>query len=672
MEDNKEITKFKWFRRLNFLNLPDFRTPLTTKLILSFFLIILFISIFFTLVGVRVAGNRVMAEAQEKVRNDLNSARTIYQHQLNHVTQVVEFTSERFFLKNAFLETDLEQVYQELNRIQTEKGIDILGITDKYGNVIFRTTNPDEYGDNQEHDEIIQTVLRTGEPIAGTIIVSNEDLEKEAPDLAEKAHIAFIDTPLARPIDKTEETSGMMLKAAAPIYNAQHQIQGTVYGGVLLNQNYKIVDEIKETVYENIKYKGQDIGTATIFQDDLRISTNVRNEDGSRAIGTRVSEEVYQHVVEQGKPWIDRAYVVNNWYITAYEPIRDKYYRIIGILYVGVLEQKYIDIQREMILSFLGIALAGIIGSAGVSYLLSRRISVPIKKLVSASEELAQGNLETKVEIKTRDELQYLANAFNNMATSLKKRDEQIKEYATRRVMQSEKLALVGQLSANIAHELNNPLQGILTFSNLILEENNCSDTDTRSSLEKIVVQADRCRDIIRGLLDFSRQRQPDKTYCQINDVLQECISLVEHQALFHNIQIEKLFQLDLPMCVIDPSQIERVFFNMIINAAEAMESSGDLTLSTRFNSKDEIIEIAFSDTGPGICEEDMKKIFDPFFTTKDVGHGTGLGLAISYGIVKSHNGTIIVESEPGQGTTFIVSLPRDLNGKKGNNSSHG
>jgi two-component system NtrC family sensor kinase len=286
--------------------------------------------------------------------------------------------------------------------------------------------------------------------------------------------------------------------------------------------------------------------------------------------------------------------------------------------------------------------------------------------MVAASKEVAEGNLSTRVHVNTNDELQFLAESFNDMTASLEKRDQDLKDFATKRIMESERLALIGQLSANIAHELNNPLQGIVTFSHLMLEDAQNIDTNTQFSLEKIVGQANRCRDIIRGLLDFSRQRQPDKSFFDINAIIDDCISLVELQALFHNIHIIRNLQADLPLAVIDPSQIERVFMNMIINAAEAMDGNGHLTINTRENKKTNHIEIAFSDTGHGISEENLKKIFDPFFTTKDVGHGTGLGLAISYGLVRSHKGSILVESTVGEGTTFIVSLPIEEKGDNG------
>ncbi len=668
MAEAKEATMRKRWGWLTITHPRQIRVPIATKLILSFLLVIVLISVVFMVFGIRLINSLILNEAQEKVRNDLNAAREIYLSNLTHIDDVVSLTAERFFLRDALSTGYFEAAEKELSHIQEEADLDFISVTDKYGYVVVRTGNPQSLGDNQGHDEIIQAVLSQEESVAATIIVPAEDLAKESLLLAEKAHFQFIDTPLAREREESKETAGMMLKAAAPIHETNGQLVGVVYGGVLLNRNFEIVDKIKQTVYENVKYEGQDIGTATIFQDDLRISTNVRNEDGSRAIGTRVSEEVYNQVIVQGEPWIDRAYVVNSWYITAYEPIRDVYERIIGILYVGILEQKYADIQQQTVLTFLAISIIGAVITMAVAYFVGQRILVPINKLVSASQEVAEGNLDAQVTINTNDELHYLADSFNAMAQALKRRDEQLKEFATQRIMESERLALVGQLSANIAHELNNPLQGILTFSHLLLEDEDCKDSTTTFSLKKIVGQANRCRDIIRGLLDFARQRKPDKTYCNVHEVLHECVSLVEHQALFHNIEVVKHFQEDLPMAIIDAAQVERVFINMIVNAAEAMEGSGHLNISTRHSIRRDSIEIAFSDTGPGISEENLKKIFDPFFTTKDVGHGTGLGLAISYGIVKSHKGTITVESELGNGTTFIVALPVNVNGDKPSN----
>jgi len=636
----------------------DIFIPIATKLIFAFILIIVFISAIFMVVGVHIISDRFVVEAQEKVRNDLNTAREIYLGKLTQINDVVRFTGSRFFLRDALLSGNFDRATNELVRIKEEEGLDVLTVTDKYGYVLLRTGNLALLGDNQGHDKLVRTVLLyEDESLASTVIVSSEDLKMESPQLAEQAYFKYIDTPLALDREKTEETAGMMLKAAAPILDKQNNLIGVVYGGVLINRNYEIVDKVKQTVYHDVVYNGQDIGTATIFQDDVRISTNVKNEDGSRAIGTRVTGEVYNKVVNKGEPWIDRAYVVNNWFITAYEPIYDADNRIVGILYVGVLEQKYLDIRGQTILTFLAITLAGALIALVVAYYLAQRILVPINRLVSASKEVAQGNLEVKVNVATNDELQYLADSFNAMALSLKRREEQLREFTTLKIMESERLALIGQLSANVAHELNNPLTGIVTYSHLLLERIPLDDPN-RNSISKIVVQANRSKDIIRGLLDFSRQRKPDMTVCDITAILKECVSLVEDQALFLNIKIRKEWDPNLPPAVVDPSQIERVFMNIIINAAEAMESSGLLTLTSRFDPIEQEIVIDIKDSGPGIAEENLEKVFDPFFTTKDVGHGTGLGLAISYGIVTKHGGTLTLHSEEGKGTTFSIRLP--------------
>ncbi|MCK4742074.1 MAG: cache domain-containing protein [Anaerolineales bacterium] len=649
----------KSFPKFNLFGPNGMRVPISTNLILNHMLIIVLISTIFIAVGISLIGDRIIAEEHDNVHHDLNTAREIYTGELRHINDVVHLTADRLSFIDALVSDDIDQIAAELEQVTKDEGLDILVITDIAGQILFCCVKPDLRGDDLSNDSLIEVVSIRKEPYAATSIMSAEILQRRADDLADQAHLTLIDTPLARETTETELIDGMMLKAAAPVFDYEDELIGVLLGGVLLTRNYEIVDTIKGTVHADLTYKGKDIGTAAIIQDDVRISTNVLNEDGSRAIGTRVSEEIYNRVVIDGEPWIGRDYVVNDWYIAAYEPIRDIYNKVIGILYVGVLEQKYVDIQRQAILAFLAITLLGTLASMMLSYLLSKRISVPIEKLAIASRAIAGGNLEAKVDVVSNDELGDLAKTFNAMASSLQQRDEQLKEFTQNKIMESERLALIGQLAANVAHELNNPLQGIVTYSHLLLENmpNNGSEKAS-SSIQRIVTQANRCRDIIRGLLDFSRQRKPDTTVCNINAVIQECVTFVENQASFQNIEFVEHFEEDLPMIIVDPSQMQQVFLNMIINATEAMEEGGDLTLDTRSNSTENSIEISITDTGHGIPEEHFDKLFDPFFTTKEVGHGTGLGLAISYGIVKEHQGTINVESTLGRGTTFIIRLP--------------
>ena len=638
------------------------RVTIATKLIAGFLLVCLIVGITFGVVGIKIIGGLVVDEAQEKVHTDLNVAREIYLNYLDRIGDKVRFVADRFFVRDGMAQPNRSKLLETLVTIREREGLDTLDIADAFGTVMLRASNPKLFGDDQSGDILIGRVLQRHEPVAATCVVTADQLSKESPALAERARFEIVPTPKARRRVEREETSGLMMRAAAPILDLENRFVGVVYGGVLLNRNFEIVDKIKQTVFQGVKYHGEDIGAATIFQDDLRISTNAKNVDGSRALGSRAAEDVYTEVVGRGGHWGGRAYAVNAWYLIASEPIRDLNDRIIGMLSLGVREEKYTDTRLKATAAFVAITLTGGAASMCLFYFIARNISVSVHKLVLASREVARGNLDARVAIASQDELHELADTFNSMASSLKKRDEKLKEFARNKIMQSERLAVIGQLAAGVAHEMNNPLTGIVTYSHLLLERADVRDS-TKEFLRKIATQADRCRGIVRGLLDFSRPKKPDKRSCNLNLVLQECVSLVENQSLFHNIKVEKNFQRNLPLVVADPSLIQQVFMNLIINAAEAMDGNGRMDLTTRLEPDGEFVEILFADSGHGISEENQERIFDPFFTTKEVGHGTGLGLAISFGIVKEHEGTIAVESEPGKGATFTVRLPaRDKN----------
>lgn len=334
----------------------------------------------------------------------------------------------------------------------------------------------------------------------------------------------------------------------------------------------------------------------------------------------------------------------------------------IFFIFARKFEIDFASIKKQPILAYILIIIIIICLNSLIAYLFSRKFANTIKRIIFASHELINGNRNPFIEIKSKSEIGELVAAFNLMATTFFEREEKLKEKAKNMIMESERLAIIGQLAANVAHELNNPLVGIITYSNLLLEEQPVTDRSTEF-LNKIVLQANRCKDIVRGLLDFSRAPKPDKTLFNINTVVKQCISLLEDQALFLNIKT----QLDLgeiPMAVIDPSQIERVFMNIIINGAEAMNGNGLLNIITRFDSEESCVEIQIKDTGTGITDENLEKIFDPFFTTKEAGHGVGLGLAISYGIIREHGGTVTVKSKLGIGTSFIIRLPAIIHGK--------
>ena len=226
-----------------------------------------------------------------------------------------------------------------------------------------------------------------------------------------------------------------------------------------------------------------------------------------------------------------------------------------------------------------------------------------------------------------------------------------------KQLLRSEKLSSLGKLSAGIAHEINQPLTGILTFAHLLLKKFQ-DDEPTRKDLEIIVRETTRIRGIVQGILDFAREMPMQKKPMRVEQVLDQTLQIVIRQQRFFGIALIKEYGEKVPEIVIDSNLLEQVFMNIILNALEAMHGAGVLTVRTRRDK--EFVEIDFKDTGTGMPEEIIDKIFDPFFTTKDSteGMGMGLGLAVSYGIVRNHNGDILVQSKQGEGTTFTIKLP--------------
>jgi two-component system NtrC family sensor kinase len=504
--------------------------------------------------------------------------------------------------------------------------------------------------------------------VAGTVILSKEVLFAEDPELAYRARIRLVATPRAAPQEEKEETSGMALAAAVPVFDGD-DLLGVLYAGMLLNRSTMIVDKVRDTVFQQEIYKGRSIGTATIFQNDLRISTNVMTPDGKRAIGTRVSKEVKERVLDRGERWTDRAFVVSDWYITAYEPIEDISGQRVGMLYVGVLEQKYLDMRREALTLLVLIIVAGMALAVGLAYILEDKIMGPVHRLIKASQQVSKGNLAPDVGPVSKDELGVLQNTFKEMLVSLKERERRRREESENRLLQSEKQASAGRLAAGVAHEINNPLTGILTFTRILLRRKDIGD-DVRSHLEKIAESTVRVKKIVKGLLDFSRQTKLEPEPTEINLFVRSTISLMENSALLKGVGIEFHLGENLPVVTLDRSQFQGVLLNIVINALDATEPGGNITVSTGIslsasNTGRKGVEIAITDTGCGIPPGDLDKLFEPFFTTKEVGQGTGLGLAVSYGIVQRHGGTIRVQSQVGRGSTFTIWLPvNELSGR--------
>jgi signal transduction histidine kinase len=243
-------------------------------------------------------------------------------------------------------------------------------------------------------------------------------------------------------------------------------------------------------------------------------------------------------------------------------------------------------------------------------------------------------------------------------------RDITHKKHLEEHLTRTEKLAALGQLAAGLAHEINNPLGGILVYSYLLLEDL-APEQPERIQVEKIIRETTRCKEIVQGLLEFSRHMPSKMLPLNINRLLEETISLVSDHLLFQNIKLVREFHEDLPPVSGDKNRLEQVFVNLLMNCGEAMSGEGALTVSTSGGPGREMLQIRIKDTGPGIPEGHLSRLFDPFFTTKEVGKGVGLGLSISYGIIQKHRGRVTVEKTGPQGTTFLVELPTHVAGSR-------
>lgn len=640
------------------------KVTLQKRLVAGFMIAVFLTGFVATFVSIWTINRITIEEVQNRVRQDINTAKLIYNNSMDKITSLIQFIVEGHDLVNFITNRNVLEIENLESMIETRPArpvsddhmlLDMLTIVDAKGKVLYRAGNPRSSGDNMLWDPLVRVCIEKKSRVLSTELMSIDHIIAENPALFRRAKTEIVKTRLSADIHETRLEEGMVMRVAYPIMDKKNALRGVVVGGILLNGDINIVDKIKETVYQNEKYKGRDIGVATIFQGGVRISTNVMTKKNERAIGTTLYKKVYDRVILEGKDWVGRAFVVDDWYITTYTPIFNMDQKIIGILYVGLLEAKYTDIKRRTILINMGITALGMILAFIISFRFGNAIIQRIRMLKEASEAIAAGNLDYKLSPDKVSGFDMLDEAFNYMSTSLKERDDQL-QAMHQQLRRAEKLTALGGMAAGIAHEINNPLGGILLYSGLLLEDIP-SDSPARRNTEKIIDQTNRCKNIVQNLLDFSRTTTGEMLPLKMNTLITSTLNLVKDQSMFHSIEIKTDFMQNLPNVIGDKSRLEQVFLNLFLNAAAAMEEKGKLTITTKLAANDDVI-ILVSDTGKGIAPEDMPRIFEPFFTTKEPGKGTGLGLSLAYGVIRSHKGAIDVESEPGKGTTFIITLP--------------
>lgn len=614
----------------------------------------------------------IVDEAQRRVTRQLHAAREVMRNEESHLHETLRLTALSPQLLAALADRNPDRIVAELTLLYQREGLDLLTLTDPSGRVLCRGAAPERPG-GEMAPAALMAGLTQGSAPCGPFLFEEDDLLREGEGLYRKARLA-LRTPV--PGDRPPfEGRGLFLLCTVPLHSDDGRLLGYLYGGTLLNGNLSLVDRIQEIIYGGDTHSGIESGSATIFLEDLRVATTVRLGNQERAIGTLISPQVADAVLKKRQRWLDRALVVDQWYLTAYEPLIDSNNRVVGALYVGLLEEPYLQLKKRAALLLCGLLLLG----SGVGFIMARsgadHLSRPLRSLDRAARRVAAGERKIELPVETNDEVGHLTTSFNHMTAALGAREEELQSFnlelaekvaertalleekslslirAHEELERSERLAAIGSLAAGVAHEINNP--AAIIRGNVELLRRELSAGEGQEEIGEILHQIERISLITHGLLAFAREEKLAVRPLAINPLLEEILSQVGHQVPLRQTVLRTILADDLPPLAADRERLRQVFTNLILNALQAMDGTGVLTVSSRAIGAE--VEVTVSDTGPGLSDELREKIFHPFFTTKP--EGSGLGLSIAYGILQALGGTITVQSEEGAGATFIVRL---------------
>jgi two-component system, NtrC family, sensor kinase len=580
-----------------------------------------------------------------KVRADLAIANGYFERVLVEVGSATAAAADSRRLLREL--PDRGRFSEALIRLKTLERLDLLELRDGQGRLV--ASSEGELGG--------APLPELARAPAGTrlALMEPDELARVAPALAARVPVPLVATRNAAPTDRQREDRAMLVLSSAPLRDDAGREIGTLTGGVLLNRNLGFIDHINEIVYPEGSLPFGSRGTATLFLDDVRISTNVRlfaeaGRDGARAIGTRVSQRVRDEVLGRGATWLGRAFVVSDWYVSGYQPLADASGRRVGMLYVGFLERPFTIVKYGMLAAIGLLMLAVLAVAAAFSLRLARDVFAPLERMARTMDRAQAGALDARVGDTGRsDEIGRLAGHLDRLLDAVgahtRELDAKVAERtreladAQQQLVRSEKLAAIGQLTAGIAHEVNNPIaviQGNLDLARELLGD---QAHKVHAELALVDQQIERMRLIVTQLLQFARPTD-FAGYVEPLDlarVVDECLVLVNHLLAKSEIRVER----DLRATrrpEMNRQELQQVLVNLLVNALHAMPGGGTLTLASR-DAGDAMVELAVSDTGPGIDPELQRELFKPFVTRKK--DGTGLGLWISRSIVERYGGEL-------------------------------
>lgn len=574
------------------------------------------------------------------------------------------------------------EISQYLERERKTVGFDFLYLVNSTGQIT--ASAPAENAEvNLRRWPVITSALR-GEGSTVIDVLAAQDLERLSPKLRDRARVELVPTRAAMPTERRVETRGMIVHTATPARLGDDRM-GALVGGILLNNNILFIDSINDFVYTAAGLPENSQGTATLFLDDVRISTNVRMFEDARALGTRVSNAVREAVLGRGNIWLDRAFVVNDWYISAYEPIVDSRGTRVGMLYVGFLERPFHIAKLTTFVAVVSAFLVATLISVPMFLRWARGIFKPLEKMTETIHLVEMGDLNARTNLgHAHDEIGVVANHFDDLLDKIQERDSELREWAielnkrveertqelksanetlsttTKQLATTSKLAAIGEIAAGVAHEINNPIAIIQGNLDVMRKEPGALNETAKSDLAVIDEQIHRINRIVTKLLQFAKPAEFAGYVERQNpsEVITDCLLFCRHLLSKTRIQVVRD---DVPGLgiLIDRPELQQVVLNLVVNAIHAMPDGGILTLNSRKVVANDIVGVAIDvcDTGEGMSQDVINKIFDPFFTTKS--GGTGLGLSISQTIIRRWDGSLSVQSEPGCGAKFTIWLPQ-------------
>ncbi|WP_439517671.1 sensor histidine kinase [Hydrogenophaga sp.] len=524
---------------------------------------------------------------------------------------------------------------------------------------------------------------------ARLLVLEPDDLEALAPHLMPRLRIPLVATRNAAPATREAEHRAMVMLSTHAVLDANGRTIAVLAGGLLLNQNLDFIDHINRIVYPEDSLPFGSQGTATLFMDDVRITTNVRLFQDQRAIGTRVSQTVRDAVLGQGQTWLDRAFVVNDWYVSAYEPLLDAREQRIGMLYVGYLEAPFRLVRYAMLAAMGLIFLVVMALSAWFSLRWARSIFQPVERMNSTMQLVEEGRPQARVgPLPARDELGALAGHLDQLLDVIDDKTAALQRWgqeldhkvaertqeleasnaslqlAQQQLVKSEKLAAIGQLTASIAHEINNPIAVMQGNLDLMRETLGEAGAPVRSELKLLDEQVERMRIIVTQLLQYARPTEY-AGYVEaldLNRTLEDCLVLVGHLLAQTSIAVERDLKATRRVGC-NRQELQQVIINLLINAIQAMPQGGALRLLTRDwwpegteGGEASGALLVVQDSGAGLSPEVRERLFRPFFTTKN--DGNGLGLWISQGLVERYGGAISADNRSEvSGASFTVRM---------------